>query len=202
MTAMITGVELSAFVQVLFVDLLLAGDNAVVVALAAAGLPRNQRRAVIIVGISLAVVLRIVLALLTVQLLKVPGLVFVGGVLLLWVAWRLAVELYQPRTEDVGTGEDVARKSVSQAMLQIVIADATMSLDNVLAVAAVARDHPVILVIGLALSVAFMGIAASYIASLLDRYSWIAWIGVIIIVWVAGVMIYDDAPSVVRMFGA
>ena len=198
---MMDGAQLSAFVQVIFIDLVLAGDNAVVIALAAAGLPREQRRRVIATGVALAAVLRILLALLTIQLLQVPGLVMAGGVLLLWVAWKLAQELVRPdeRCEVAGNGRQ--RKTIGQAMIQIVVADATMSLDNVLAVAAAARDHPVILVFGLVLSVALMGLAASIVAGLLERYRWIGWIGVLIIVWVAGMMIRDDAPNVLRILG-
>ena len=133
-------------------------------------------------GIALAAVMRVIFALVTVQLLKVPGLLFVGGVLLLWVAWKLAAEL---RHHAPATGERAAErvrhrppgKTVRQAMLQILVADLSMSLDNVLGVAAVAREHPVILVIGLALSVAFMGFAATLIGRLLERHRWIAWVG-------------------------
>ena len=198
---MIGAAELSAFVQVIIVDLLLAGDNAVVIAMAAAGLPRHQRKMVILSGVALAAVLRIILAILTVQLLKIPGLILVGGILLLWVAWKLAIELRRHAPEEADVGRENGNKTMFQAIVQIIVADATMSLDNVLAVAAIAREHPVILAIGLILSVLFMGIAATFITRLLDRYRWIAWLGVWIIVWVAGTMIYDDGPTVLRSLG-
>ena len=202
---------LSALVQVILIDLVLAGDNAVAVALAAAGLPLHQRRRVIVTGIALAAVLRVLFALVTVQLLKVPGLLLVGGVLLLWIAWKLAVEIRQQHAaepagrEAEANGDERARtpgKTVRQAMTQILIADFSMSLDNVLGVAAVAREHPVVLVIGLALSVAFMGFAASIIARLLDRHRWIAWAGVVLIFWVGVLMVYEGGTEVLEMVHA
>ena len=203
---MFSAAELSAFVQVVIIDLVLAGDNAVVVALAAAGLPEHHRRMVIVTGIALAAVLRVAFALATVQLLKVTGLLFVGGLLLLWIAWKLGTELRAaspaPSRDGGGAAEPARKKTIRQAMMQIVIADASMSLDNVLGVAAVARDHPVILVIGLALSVAFMGFAASLIARLLDRHRWIGWVGVVIIVWVGVVMVYEGGREVLELLSA
>ena len=207
---MLPEVELGAFsalVQVILIDLVLAGDNAVAVALAAAGLPAHQRRKVIVTGIALAAVLRVIFALIVAQLLKIDGLLFVGGVLLLWVAWRLAMEL---RHNAPDHGKKVAErvrsrppgKTVRQAMLQILVADVSMSLDNVLGVAAVAREHPVILVIGLVLSVAFMGFAASLIGRLLERHRWIAWVGVAIIVWVGIVMVLEGGPEILELVRA
>ena len=204
---------LSALGQVILIDLVLAGDNAVAVALAAAGLPSHQRRRVIASGIALAAVLRVIFALLTVQLLKLPGLLLVGGVLLLWIAWKLAMEIrHRPAAGPAGPDEtpgadERARKrppgkTVRQAMTQILIADFSMSLDNVLGVAAVAREHPVILVIGLALSVAFMGFAASIIARLLERHRWIAWVGVALIFWVGVVMVYEGGLEVLHILRA
>ena len=199
---------LSALVQVLLIDIVLAGDNAVAVALAAAGLPAHQRRKVIVSGIALAAVLRVLFALVTVQLLKLPGLLLVGGLLLLWIAWKLAVELRKTAPARPGreeTGEEPARppgKTVRQAMIQILVADFSMSLDNVLGVAAVAREHPVVLVIGLALSVAFMGFAASIIARLLERHRWIAWLGVVIIFWVGVVMVYEGGLQALQLLRA
>ena len=205
---------LSALVQVILIDLVLAGDNAVAVALAAAGLPAHQRRRVIVTGIALAAVLRVLFALVTVQLLKIAGLLLVGGVLLLWIAWKLAAELRQQRAAAPDGGEAAAEdaegrprprppgKTVRQAMIQILIADFSMSLDNVLGVAAVAREHPVVLVIGLALSVAFMGFAASIIARLLERHRWIAWAGVVLIFWVGIVMVYEGGMEVLELIRA
>ncbi|MCY4452801.1 MAG: YjbE family putative metal transport protein [Immundisolibacterales bacterium] len=197
----------SALVQVILIDLVLAGDNAVAVALAAAGLPAHQRRKVIVTGIALAAVLRVLFALVTVQLLKVPGLLLVGGLLLLWIAWKLALEL---RHHGPAPGDQPAErmrkhapgKTVRQAMLQILIADFSMSLDNVLGVAAVAREHPVVLVIGLVLSVAFMGFAASLIGRLLERHRWIAWVGVAIIFWVGIVMVLEGGPEILELVRA
>jgi len=204
------GIDLGAFsalVQVILIDLVLAGDNAVAVALAAAGLPAHQRRRVIVSGIALAAVLRVLFALVTVQLLKVPGLLLVGGVLLLWIAWKLAKELRQHAPVAGGKAAEHVRtqtrgKTVRQAMVQILIADFSMSLDNVLGVAAVAREHPVILVIGLALSVAFMGFAASLIGRLLERHRWIAWVGVALIFWVGIVMVYEGSPEILDFVAA
>ena len=204
-------IELSAFsalAQVLLIDLVLAGDNAVAVALVAAGLPPQQRRKVIVTGIALAAVLRVVFALVTVQLLKLPGLLLAGGILLLWIAWKLAKEVHSAAAESA-TGppgehspKPAAGKTMGQAMVQILIADATMSLDNVLAVAAVAREHPIVLLIGLALAVAFMGLAASIIARLLDRHRWIAWVGVALIAWVGVVMVYEGGSEVIHLVRA
>ena len=210
---MIPAIELgalSALAQVILIDLVLAGDNAVAVALAAAGLPAHQRRRVIVTGIALAAVLRVLFALVTVQLLKIAGLLLVGGVLLLWIAWKLAAELRQqhgPAPGGEAAPEDAEGrmrqrppgKTVRQAMIQILIADFSMSLDNVLGVAAVAREHPVVLVIGLALSVAFMGFAASIIARLLERHRWIAWVGVVLIFWVGIVMVYEGGTEVLEL---
>ena len=204
-------IELSAFsalAQVLLIDLVLAGDNAVAVALVAAGLPPQQRRKVIVTGIALAAVLRVAFALVTVQLLKLPGLLLAGGILLLWIAWKLAKEVRLAAAESAAgppgehSPKPAAGKTMGQAMVQILIADATMSLDNVLAVAAVAREHPIVLLIGLALAVAFMGLAASIIARLLDRHRWIAWVGVALIAWVGVVMVYEGGSEVIHLVRA
>ena len=207
---MLPEIELGAFsalVQVILIDLVLAGDNAVAVALAAAGLPAHQRRKVIVTGIALAAVMRVLFALFVSWLLHLPGLLLVGGLLLLWVAWKLAMELrlHGPVSGDQATERLRKRppgKTVRQAMLQILVADFSMSLDNVLGVAAIAREHPVILVIGLVLSVAFMGFAASLIGRLLERHRWIAWVGVAIIVWVGIVMIHEGGPEVLELIRA
>lgn len=195
-----------ALLQVLAIDLVLAGDNAIVIGLAAAGLPKEQRTQAILIGIGAATVLRIAFALLTTQLLEVLGLLLVGGILLLWVCWKMWRELRTTEKEEAEgvetlTGEDIdqngvvgdraARKTLKQAALQIVVADVSMSLDNVLAVAGAAREHPNILIIGLAVSVALMGIAASFIAKLLHRYHWVSYVGLAIILFVALKMIYE-----------
>ncbi len=195
-----TSAGLLALLQVIIIDLVLAGDNAVVIGLAAAGLAPDQRKKAILVGILAATVLRIALASVTVQLLEIIGLLLAGGILLLWVCWKMWREIRANNAQD-GEGEhaegaQVPRKTFFQAATQIVIADVSMSLDNVLAVAGAAREHPTVLVIGLILSIAMMGIAANFIARLLNRYHWIAYIGLAIIVYVALHMIYRGGLEV------
>ena len=188
--------DLNALLQVIFVDLIMAADNAVVVGMAAAALPRDQRRKVIAIGIVAATVLRVLFALVTVQLLQIVGLVLAGGLLLLWVSWKLWREIEAQRrglleTEIDDQSPEPERKSFKAAVVQIIIADVSMSLDNVLAVAGIARDKTWVLVVGLVLSVAFMGLAAGYIARLLEKHHWIAYIGLLVIVYVAAMMISD-----------
>ncbi|HYJ52269.1 MAG TPA: YjbE family putative metal transport protein [Allosphingosinicella sp.] len=188
--------SITAFAEVIMIDLVLAGDNAIVVGALAAGLPPAQRQRVILIGIIAALVLRIIFALLVTQLLQVIGLVLAGGLLLLWVAWKMFRELrHVPDNPDTDCDEGAAglrpAKSFAAAAWAVALADVSMSLDNVLAVAGAARDHPYVLVAGLLLSVALMGIAANYIARYIERYRWIAWIGLTVILWVAGKMIYD-----------
>jgi YjbE family integral membrane protein len=194
--------------QVLFIDIVLAGDNAIVVGMAAAGLPAEQRRKAIFWGIIAATVMRIAFASITVQLLQIVGIVLAGGVLLLWVCWKMYRELRDGGSHDhmadKGEGAEAAeelppgapRKTMRQAITQILIADISMSLDNVLAVAGAAKDHPYILIIGLAVSVVLMGVAATLIARLLARHRWIAWVGLAVILYVAGAMIYEGTEQV------
>ncbi len=195
-----TSAGLLALLQVIVIDLVLAGDNAVVIGLAAAGLAPDQRKKAILVGILAATVLRIALASVTVQLLEIIGLLLAGGILLLWVCWKMWREIRANNAQDAegehAEGAQVPRKTFFQAATQIVIADVSMSLDNVLAVAGAAREHPTVLVIGLILSIAMMGIAANFIARLLNRYHWIAYIGLAIIVYVALHMIYRGGLEV------
>jgi YjbE family integral membrane protein len=202
----VTAEGFAALLQVMMIDLVLAGDNAIVIGLAAAGLPKDQRAKAILVGIIAATVLRIFFATITVQLLAITGLLLAGGILLLWVCWKMWRELRAGHADaemeaqealanaDLNADGTVAggapRKSFRQAATQIVIADVSMSLDNVLAVAGAAREHPTVLVIGLVLSIALMGIAASFIARLLNKHRWIAFIGLAIILYVALDMIW------------
>ncbi|MDH7799641.1 YjbE family integral membrane protein [Beijerinckia sp. GAS462] len=185
---------LTALFQVIMIDLVLAGDNAVVIGLAAAGLPKEQRGKVIVIGIVAATVLRIVLALMTTQLLQIVGLLLAGGILLLWVSWKMWRELRAGHSqEDEGahaTDSGAPRKTFRAAVWQIIVADLSMSLDNVLAVGGAAREHPWVLVFGLALSIALMGLAATWIASLLQRHRWIGYAGLAIIVYVAFEMVW------------
>lgn len=188
---------LGAFFSVIVIDLVLAGDNAVVVGMAAAGLPPRQQRRVIAIGIAFATVLRIALALVTVQLLAIIGLTLAGGILLLWVAWKMYRELKPAGAAD-GVAPPVKPRTFRQALFQVVLADVSMSLDNILAVAGTARDHIWVLVAGLVLSVALMGVASTIVARVLDRYHWIAWIGLAIVAFVALRMIYDGTQEVMQ----
>jgi YjbE family integral membrane protein len=203
--------EVSALFQVIMIDLVLAGDNAIVIGLAAAGLPAQQRTKAVLVGIIAATVLRIAFAAATTQLLQIVGLVLAGGILLLWVSWKMFRELRtsastKPDATETASNIDVnadgtiaayaPRKSFAQAASQIVVADVSMSLDNVLAVAGAAREHLIVLVIGLGLSVALMGIAANYIARLLHGHRWIAYAGLLMILYVAVEMIYRGVGEV------
>jgi YjbE family integral membrane protein len=211
---------MTALAQVIGIDLVLAGDNAIVIGLAAAGLPKELRARAILVGIIAATVLRIVFAAFTVQLLAITGLLLAGGILLLWVCWKMWRELRDGHAEEVMaeealTGMDLnadgtvaggaPTKTFRQAATQIVIADVSMSLDNVLAVAGAAKDHPVVLVIGLGLSIALMGLAASFIAQLLNKHRWIAYVGLVIILYVALKMMWEGwhevEPLVLATFG-
>lgn len=213
MTDFIAADALTALLQVVLIDLVLAGDNAVVIGLAAAGLPIEQRRRAIVVGIVAATVLRIAFAGVAMQLLQLIGLLLAGGILLLWVCWKMWRELrlsHAPATSELpfSHGSDgssasapAPRKTFGQAAAQIVAADVSMSLDNVLAVAGVAREHPFVLAFGLLLSVALMGIAADFLGRLLQKHRWIAYVGLAIIVYAACEMIYrgvyELAPVIV-----
>jgi len=195
---------LSALLSVVIIDVVLAGDNAIVVGMAAAGLPAEQRRKVTVIGIAAATVLRIGLATVATWLLAIIGLTLAGGVLLLWVAWKFYRELRPRRDADATGGEPRARpiKTFRQAVVQITAADVSMSLDNVLAVAGAARDHFWVLALGLVLSVALMGLASNVIARLLARYHWIAWVGLGIITVVALRMIYEGSAEVLHLTAA
>lgn len=195
----------AAFLQVLLIDLVLAGDNAIVVGALAAGLPADQRRKVIVIGVLAALVLRIAFALMVTWLLGIVGLVLAGGLLLLWVAFRMYRDLQghgpgeSPGSPEI-TGDEhsglPAGKSFAAAAWSVAVADVSMSLDNVLAVAGAAREHPGILIVGLIFAVALMGVAANIIAKYIDRYRWIGWIGLAVIVYVALKMIWEGFHEV------
>jgi YjbE family integral membrane protein len=189
---------LADFGKVIAIDLMMAGDNVVVLGALAAGLPADQRKKVITFGVGIALVFLIGFALLATQLLKVVGLLEAGGLMLLWVAWKLFRELrHQDRAPDDLTEAEIAAeatahpKSFRSAVIQVVLADLSMSLDNVLAVAGAARKHPFVLFFGLVLSVTCMGLAANAIARLIERHRWIAYLGLVVIIYVAGTMIYE-----------
>jgi len=211
--------EFSAFIQVIWIDLVLAGDNAIIVGTVAATVPRHQRTKVLVFGIVAATIMRIAFALITTQLLLIVGLLFAGGILLLWVCWKLWRDIEAQRRERkaerarlaegaaasvtapsavMDAPEPIRPKPIGKAIVQIVIADATMSLDNVLAVAGSAMEHPRVLIFGLALSVALMAVAAGFIAWLLKKYPWIAYIGLFVIVFVACSMIWDGAMDIIN----
>jgi YjbE family integral membrane protein len=205
---------LVALMQVIGIDLVLAGDNAIVIGLAAAGLPKELRSKAILVGIIAATVMRIGFALLTTQLLEITGLLLAGGVLLLWVCWKMWRELSASHGAEDAAVEALAdadlnadgtiakgapTKTFAQAAIQIVIADVSMSLDNVLAVAGAAHGHPTVLIIGLILSIALMGLAATFIANLLSKHRWIAYIGLLIILYVALKMMWEGWHEVQPM---
>ena len=202
----------AAFLQVLMIDLVLAGDNAIVVGALAAGLPAEQRKKVILIGVIAALVLRIAFALVVTQLMQIVGLIFVGGLLLIWVAWKMWRELRH--TDQSHGSPEIAgdehsglkpAKSFAGAAWAVAVADVSMSLDNVLAVAGAAREHPGILIVGLIFAVALMGLAANIIAKYIERYRWIAYVGLAVIVYVAVKMIYegwvDPGVGVGTLFG-
>ena len=210
-----------ALMQVIGIDLVLAGDNAIVIGLAAAGLPKEMRNRAILVGIIAATVMRIGFALITTQLLAIVGLLLAGGLLLLWVCWKMWNELRAGHGTDNLAEESLTdrdlnadgtvaggapTKTFAQAAWQIIVADVSMSLDNVLAVAGAAKDHPTVLVIGLALSIAMMGLAATFIARLLNKHRWIAYVGLAIIIYVALKMMWEGwheiQPLVVAWLGS
>jgi YjbE family integral membrane protein len=211
LASFLTPAAIAALVEILMIDIVLAGDNAIVVGALAAGLPADQRKKVILIGVLAALVLRIAFALVVSQLLQIVGLVLAGGILLLWVAWKMYREI---RHKDESAGSDEIAgdehsglrpaRTFANAAWGVALADVSMSLDNVLAVAGAAREHPYVLVFGLILSVLLMGVAANLIARYIDRYRWIAWVGLLVILWVATKMIFDGArnvaPHIVPLF--
>jgi YjbE family integral membrane protein len=200
---LITPSAIAALVEILMIDIVLAGDNAIVVGALAAGLPPEQRKKVIMIGVLAALVLRVAFALVVSQLLQIVGLVLAGGILLLWVAWKMYRQIRDPNenpgSEEVAGDEHSglrAPKTFASAAWGVAVADVSMSLDNVLAVAGAAREHPWVLVFGLVLSVILMGVAANLIAKYIERYRWIAWVGLLVILWVALKMIWEGAAHV------
>ena len=201
--------SLAPLLQVLLIDIVLAGDNAIVIGMAAARMPPPARRKVIFWGLVFAVIIRVVLATLTVQLLEIVGLMFAGGILLLWVAWRLWRDIKEQEDEKKAGGDQdgkqafepklpVSRGAMRRAIARVAIADLSMSLDNVLAVAGAAMNHWWVLTIGLALSIALMGMAANFVARLLQKYPWISYAGLLIVVYVACRMIFQGAHMILE----
>ncbi len=198
LTHLLTPDAITVFFEILMIDIVLAGDNAIIVGALAAGLPTEQRKKVIMIGVGAALVMRIAFALVVSQLLQIVGLILAGGLLLLWVAFKMWREL-RHQAHSAGSPEVAGdersgltpAKSFASAAWGVAIADVSMSLDNVLAVAGAAKEHPHILVFGLVLSVVLMGVAANFIAQYIERYRWIAYVGLVVIVWVAGKMIWE-----------
>ncbi|WP_314949352.1 TerC family protein [Bradyrhizobium cosmicum] len=190
---------LSVLLQVVLIDLVLAGDNAIVIGLAAAGLPQAQRAKAILIGIVAATILRLLLAGIATQILQIVGLLLAGGILLLWVCWKMWRELRTSPAGPTVSAESKPRKTLFQASWQIIVADASMSLDNVLAVAGAAREHPVVLIFGLGLSIAMMGMAASFIAGLLQTHRWVAYVGLAVILYVAVEMIWRGTLDIMKV---
>jgi YjbE family integral membrane protein len=186
---------LIALLQVLMIDIVLAGDNAVVIGMAAARVPAELRKKVIFWGLGAAVGLRVVLAVIAVQLMAIIGLTLAGGLLLLWVCWRMWRDIRAAGSHEIKVEPTTSLKN---AIIQIIVADISMSLDNVLGVAGAARDHLDVLVIGLLLSVALMGAAANLVARVLERYRWISYVGLVIVLYVAGKMVYEGGHQVLN----
>ncbi len=202
-----TSAGLTTLLAVIMIDLTMAGDNVVIMGTIASGLPAAERRRVIMLGVAIAMVFLIGFALIATWLLHITGLLLAGGLLLLWVAYNMYREL---RPTPVVIADDPATAAVEgpprtktflQAAIQITLADLSMSLDNVLAVAAAARDHPTVLFFGLALSVTLMGLAANFVARLVQRYHWIAWIGLIVILYIALKMVWEGGWQVAPLIG-
>lgn len=205
MNEIFANLEFLAIAQVILIDLVLAGDNAIVVGIAAASVDSEHRKKVICLGVGLAVVLRILFAAVTMQLLGIVGITLLGGLLLLWVCWKLYFDLRMQNTLPVDVADDdenngTKRKTVSAAIFQVAVADISMSLDNVLAVAGVAKDNMTVLVIGLALSVILMGIGAGLIAKFLEKYRWIGYLGLLLIVYVSFDMIWRGSVELIANF--
>lgn len=197
--------DLVAFVQIVLIDLTLSGDNAIIIGLAAAGLPPAQRRRAIAIGIIGATLLRVAFASITYVLLEIVGLTLAGGILLLWVThkmWRETRSGMSSSHETNAAGHAAAPKTMRSAIISILIADVTMSLDNVLAVAGAAHGYPGMLIFGLALSIALMAVAANFVANLLERHRWLAYLGVAVVAYVALDMIWRGMNEVMNAAAA
>ena len=195
-SSLIESFDWAIFSKTLFANMILSGDNAVLIGLAAAGLPEQQRGKVIMFGMVAAAVLRIIFSIFALFLLEIPGLVFVGGLLLLWIAWGFYKDLRAEAQKEAGEAaghhaEEAAPRTLGQALRTIIIADVSMSLDNVLAVAGIARSNLPMLIIGLFVSIILMGVAATLIARLLERFKWIAYAGVALIAWIGLEMCWE-----------
>jgi YjbE family integral membrane protein len=197
---MFTSAALAALLAVILLDIVLSGDNAVIIGTVAAGLPEEQRNKAIMGGMAIAVVLRIILSIFAVYLLAVPGLQLVGGLALFWVAWGMYKDLKDDGDINASTTGPAVKKTFASAFVAITIADVSMSIDNVLAVAGTAKDHMEIMIFGLVLSIFIMAFGAKLVANLIHKYSWIAWVGLALIVFVGGKMVYHGVPQVVQYF--
>ncbi|MFL5285040.1 MAG: YjbE family putative metal transport protein [Rhodopila sp.] len=186
---------LSALLQVIFVNVVLSADNALVIGMASLGLPARQRLRALWLGIAMATLLRIGFAVVATTMLQIIGLLLAGGILLLWVGWKLWREIRTEKTV-LAEADEAEAKTLRQALWQIIVADVSMSLDNVLAVAGAAVDYPVVLAIGLGISVLLMGFAASAVARLIERYHWVAYVGLAVILYIAVRMIWDGGHDV------
>lgn len=202
--------SLAGLAQIIWLDVVLSGDNALVIGIAASTLAPNLRRKAIVFGLGLATTIRILFAGAATYLLAVPGLLFAGGLALLWVSWRLFADLYwhqaEPELSEHGNGSTAgagasAGNSLWKALVSITIADISMSIDNVLAVAAIARDNVSMLVFGLALSIALMGLGASLIVKVLLKYRWISYVGVALLVYISATMLVQGAPGIRDLIG-
>lgn len=203
MMELFTAGGFAALIEVIAINLVLSGDNAIVIGLAAAGLPAELRKKAIIFGISAATVLRLVFAVVATYLLAIKGLQLAGGLLLGWVCWKMWSELREDHNDDADAAAEAKQKAANktffQAATQIVVADVSMSLDNVLAVAGAAKEHSIVLILGLIISIALMGVAANFVAKLLSRFRWIAYVGLAVIVYVALDMIYQGSIEVLPL---
>jgi len=199
------------FASIVLADIVLSGDNALIISMAAASLSPELRRKAILYGLIVAAVLRIVFAVFATYLLAVPGLLFAGGLLLIWVCWRLYREIQDSTARQAAVAMPQAetggyngppRRTMTQALISITVADVSMSIDNVLAVAAIARDNTALLVFGLVLAIVLMGLCAAIMVKLLARYPWISWAGLFVLIYVSALMLYEGWPGALALIGS